>query len=277
MDKKEIWKKYPEFDFVEASNLGRVRTVDRVVMRSDGRKQFVKGRILKQHLNHNGYLSVNLTVNNKTVARLSHRVIASCFLDNPNNWPEVNHKNSRRADNAVSNLEWCTHEYNMQYREKYGKALGRPLFAVNLKTGEVAQFESRSEAERQLGVTNQNIGRAIKEKHRQCGGYWFTENKDEITKEKLAEIKCRMPFRGDIIAINIETGVILLFGSQHEASHKLGVDQSHISKVIKGKIQKTHGFWFCRADSIAVEVVREKFGDSMANKAAGMLNDREVK
>lgn len=81
------------------------------------------------------------------VSRLVHRIVATCFLPNPNNWLEVNHKDNDRTNNEVSNLEWCTRQYNIDYREKYGvpakesaKVLREPLFAVNLKT-----FEDKDE------------------------------------------------------------------------------------------------------------------------------------
>ena len=156
---EEIWKTYPEFPFIEASNLGRIRKVDRIITRSNGVKYYAKGRVLKQHINGRGYLYVTFRVNGKIFHRLVHRIVAACFLPNPDNLPEINHIDNEPANNRLDNLEWCNHEYNMAYKEKYGvpaieatKALRKSLFAINLETSEVFCFESQCEAARQLGV-----------------------------------------------------------------------------------------------------------------------------
>lgn len=145
---EEIWKTYPDYHFIEASNLGRVRTVDRIVNSKNGREYHIKGRVLKQHLQKNGYMSVSFRMCGKKVLLLVHRIIAACFCPNPNNYPQVNHKDNDRTNNVADNLEWCTLEYNIAYREKYGIACSRPVFAVDLKTGKVFWFESQMEASR---------------------------------------------------------------------------------------------------------------------------------
>lgn len=198
-DNKEnvVWKTYPEYPFTQANQFGEIRTIDRVVTRKNGRKQFVKGRVLKQRLYKNGYLYVGFRINGKHIQLRSHRVVASCFLPNPDNLPEVNHIDCDRTNNNVSNLEWCTPSYNNQYREKHGEALGRPVFAVNLKTLEVLHFESQHEAARQLGVNRGNIYSVFKGRQKQTGGYWF------CYADKHAEEKIRAKF-GDEVADKVK-------------------------------------------------------------------------
>ena len=99
-----VWRPYPEFPFIEANQFGEIRTIDRWVTCKNGRKLFVKGHVLKQWKNNKGYLLVHFSVNGKDVARLVHRIIAACFLPNPDNFPEVNHKDNDRTNNVVSNL-----------------------------------------------------------------------------------------------------------------------------------------------------------------------------
>ena len=70
-----------------------------------------KPRKMKQHKGVNGYL--RCYINGKMYK--SHRLIAECFLPNPNNLPEVNHKNEIKTDNRVENLEWCDRKYNNNY------------------------------------------------------------------------------------------------------------------------------------------------------------------
>ena len=140
--KEEIWKVYPDYPFIQVSSLGRVRTTDRVVTCKNGKKQFVKGRVLKQYHDYYGYMYVQFYENGKRVTLKVHRMVAIAFIPNSDNLPQVNHIDCNRSNNVVSNLEWCTNQYNTAYREKYGKVSSRPVFAVNVKTGKVLPLDA---------------------------------------------------------------------------------------------------------------------------------------
>lgn len=273
MDNVEVWCPYPEFTFMEGSTWGRVRTLDRVVPRGRG-TYFVKGHILKPWYNRNGYLLVTFNVNGKIARRQVHRIIASCFLPNPDSLEQVNHKNCIRDDNKVANLEWCSASYNCQYREKYGKATGRPLYAFNLETQEESHFKSRAEAADSLGIYSTSISAVIRGKLRQTGGFWFTEDDSKIDKDKLNKIKVDMQFVDGVIAINITTLEVLRFNSQKEAGHKVGVYPQNINGVLKGKQNTAGGFWFTYADDRAVENVRTKFGNKVAREVEKLMNKK---
>lgn len=58
---------------------------------------------------------VQLSKDGKSRNYLVHRLVAGAFIDNPNNLPEINHKDENPLNNVVFNLEWCTHKYNMNY------------------------------------------------------------------------------------------------------------------------------------------------------------------
>lgn len=186
-----VWKTYPEYPFIEASRFGEIRTIDRYVTDKRYGKRFVKGHILKQYRHRKGYLLVAFRLNGKLVNLRVHRVIASCFLKNPLGLPEVNHRDCNPSNNHLSNLEWCSGDYNIAYREKYGKALSCPLYAVNLKTLEVLRFKTQSEAGRELGVSNSSISNALKGRCNHVGGYWFVKadsNATEATRNKFGDI-----------------------------------------------------------------------------------------
>ena len=74
-------------------------------------------KILKPNNNGIGYLIIQLCKNGKRKNYLIHRLVAEHFLDNPNNLPEVNHKDEDKSNNFVNNLEWCKHKYNMNYKQ----------------------------------------------------------------------------------------------------------------------------------------------------------------
>lgn len=193
-EEEEIWKVYPKIPFIEASSLGRVRTKDRVVTRSNGRKCRVKGRVLKQRLRPDGYMDVHFHVNGKAVNLYVHRIVATCFIPNPNNLPEVNHIDCDRTNNRWDNLEWCTSQENIKYCVKLGRWKnnnpGKPVIAINLEAHEVLWFESQHEASRQLGVNRGNIGSVVRGSLNKTCGYWFTnanENTVEKTREKFGD------------------------------------------------------------------------------------------
>ena len=190
----EVWLRHPEIDGIEVSSFGRVRTLDRTVLRKNGTYP-VKGRVLTQHDTGNGYLQVNIRINGKRIFKLVHRLVAQIYIPNPDNLPQVNHLDCDRTNNNVENLEFCTASYNQQYREKYGisntELLGNPVFAINLDTLEVLHFRSQGEAGRELGVFQQNIYSVLKGKRNHTHGFWFTNADDkavDLTKQKLRDI-----------------------------------------------------------------------------------------
>lgn len=197
----EIWKVYPEFPWVEVSPFGDVRTRDRWVPYRGKGKLFIKGRILKQQRRNNGYLQVEFSVNGKTINRSVHRLVAQTFIPNPDNFPDINHKDCNRTNNNIDNLEWCSRSYNQKYREKYGvsntEALGHPVFAINLTTLEVSRFQSQMEASRVFGIGHGNIVEIIKGKRKQSKGYWFTNSDDNTVEATRAKF-------GDVVADKVD-------------------------------------------------------------------------
>lgn len=104
----EIWKDIKGFEGkYQVSNLGNVRSL------RFRNQNFSKD--LTQKINNKGYKVVNLTDNSKNKPALVHRLVAMAFVDNPNNYPIVNHKDENPQNNHVDNLEWCTYSYNRIY------------------------------------------------------------------------------------------------------------------------------------------------------------------
>ena len=108
---KEIWKDIEDFNGTyQVSNLGRIKMLDYIA--SDGRK--LKGRIRRTSKNNSGYTIINI----KSKHFLVHRLVAKAFIPNPNNYPQINHKDENKQNNRVDNLEWCTNKYNNNYGSK---------------------------------------------------------------------------------------------------------------------------------------------------------------
>lgn len=117
---KEIWKPIKHYEsFYHVSNLGRVKSIERVIIRSDNKPHPIKERILTPW-DTCGYCSVRLSDGKSRKVKLVHQIVAEAFLDNPNNYTEVNHIDGNKKNNSVSNLEWTSHSDNCKHAAKTG-------------------------------------------------------------------------------------------------------------------------------------------------------------
>jgi hypothetical protein len=117
--------------FYEISDLGRVRSLTRLIQRKDGTETRHRGRILRPSRNLDGRIVVTLQrqISGTAYRRkpLLHRLIAKAFIPNPENKPEVNHKDGNCAHNWSANLEWATAEENKQHAVENGLNDGNPV------------------------------------------------------------------------------------------------------------------------------------------------------
>ena len=153
----------------QVSNLGRVKSL------------IGHENILKPDL-RTGYYSINLCKNGKYKHIRIHRLVAEAFLPNPDNLPEVNHKDEDKMNNSVKNLEWCTHAQNMaHYTENHPESIfgEQPVYCFDLDK----YFRSASEASVHTGVCRTSIVKACKEQLTQAGGKWWCYAKDKDTKK----------------------------------------------------------------------------------------------
>lgn len=121
--KQNKWKAISGYDY-EVSIDGRVRSIDKVLsyLNKNGKsvsyKLAQREKVIKTR--HDGYKSVNLWKGKKGRNFLIHRPIALAFIPNPHNKPHINHKDGNPSNNAIDNLEWCTHQENMQHAHDTG-------------------------------------------------------------------------------------------------------------------------------------------------------------
>jgi hypothetical protein len=99
---QQQWKTISEHPSYSVSNTGQVR--------NDKTNHQLK---LNQH--PKGYKQVTLWIEGKRQSLLVHRLVAMAFIPNPSNYNTVNHRNEIKHDNQISNLEWCSVQYNNEY------------------------------------------------------------------------------------------------------------------------------------------------------------------
>ena len=217
----EIWKDIKGYEgLYQVSNLGRVKSLERIIINSIGKKKTVNEIILKpiQISKNITYVRVNLCKNGIKKLYSVHRLVAEAFIPNPNNLPEVNHKDENKQSNFVyinengtvdlekSNLEWCTAKYNMNY----GTARERMI-------------------EKQRGQKRKPFSEEEKKKRR---------NKPSLSKS--------------VLQINKQTNeVIAEFPSTMEVQRKLGYFTSSIISCCNGKLKQAYGFIWRYKESVA--------------------------
>lgn len=163
---QEIWKNIEEYPDYQVSNLGNVKTLEKYVNSGikNNNKVKRKSMLLKKHIKL-GYCEVCLTKNNKKHYIKVHRLVAMAFLPNPNNFPQVNHKDENPLNNNVSNLEWCTAKYNCNYGNRNKKIYkNNPFKAIrvnqyDLNNNLINSFDSIAKASRYFGCSRLTISR----------------------------------------------------------------------------------------------------------------------
>lgn len=165
----EIWKNIIGFEGAyQVSNLGRVKSLDRVVVRSESSQRLAKGKILSLQKDRLGYIYVHLSLNGKGCKKKVHRLVCEAFCEKKANQNVVNHIDGDKTNNISKNLNWCTHQENTLH-----------ALAAGLRTdvGENAKDNILSEQE-VLDIRNNHID-----------SYEVLALKYGVSKSSIADIK----------------------------------------------------------------------------------------
>lgn len=178
----EEWRDVPGFvGYYQASNLGRVKSLDRYVRQKNNSKALKKGRILKPKITYHGYYEVSLTVNRKQVYYRKCRLIYLTFKGPIPDGLQVNHINENKLDDRPENLNLKTPKDNSNWGTRNTRisiTRGKPILQLN-KNGEIiGEFHSAREAARQLGINSPHIVDVCNGKRKTAGGYIWKYKKE---------------------------------------------------------------------------------------------------
>jgi len=221
---EEIFVTIKGFDNYKVSNMGNVMSY--IGKKPRLLKPFIRGPKDKYG---NYYVAVRLLNNNGQPKDLSvHRLVAESFIPNPQNKPQVNHKDGCKHNNTVENLEWATQSENithMLYQLNFIENWGRTIYQYDINGDYVKTFKSARTAAKTLNSDPSSIIACANGKRKTaCGFIWSYKQYDKIN-----------PFHDDrpkkIIQINRNGEIVCQYNSIAEAASKLSISQSAICGV----------------------------------------------
>lgn len=168
-----IWKQLKYNSYYSINEYGVVKRNAYIRVDKLGRTTQIKEKILKQYIDKEGYYRVVIcSGREKQKNYLTHRLVAETFLENPNNYPCINHKDENKLNNCVDNLEWCTVAYNNNYgsrQKRVSKTQGKRIIGYDDNVS--MTFNSASQAGKILNVNSSNISECANKKTKTAYGY----------------------------------------------------------------------------------------------------------
>ena len=155
----EIWRDVVGFEGIyEVSNIGNIRTIEgKTTSNSKYKVRHWKQRSLKLKHDRNGYKRVCLWKDGKNNDWLVHRVVATAFISNPNNYPMINHIDGVSNHNDVDNLEWCDSNHNVNHAFDTGLMNATKTKLIRVDNGQEYVFRSKSYACKFMGRSHTYI------------------------------------------------------------------------------------------------------------------------
>ena len=175
----------------QISNYGRIKAKAKKVNAGliNNKQVLRKERIIKLQKNNLGYLHTSISVNHMFKNINIHREVAKAFIPNPNNLPVVNHKDENPSNPRFDNLEWCTHKYNINYKNRNNKASKTMLEKedyfnrinqYDLDGNFIKQWRSIKNIEKNIKISRKSVSRCCRGLQKTAGGYkWGYANIQE--------------------------------------------------------------------------------------------------
>lgn len=183
----EEWRPVVGYEgLYEVSNTGQVRSLDMYVKCRYGNYRLHKGKVLSPVKDKKGYLKVVLCCNGKCKTIKVHRLIAQAFLLNPDNLPQVNHKDEDKTNNCVENLEWCTAKYNNNYgtrKDKVRETAIKNGYCTGLSKEEYIK-EYREKNREKIREYRKEYAQKYYQKNKDKARSYYQENRERIREQQ---------------------------------------------------------------------------------------------
>ena len=230
----EEWKDIVGYEgLYQVSNLGNVKSIDRI--NRIGRH--VPERILAQSNTTSGYLNVNLSKDGIARVYQVHRLVATAFIENSDNKPQVDHIDNNKHNNNANNLRWVTEKENM----------GNPITRETLLNRPKRTLSEEHKEKIGKSLLGRQYSESTIEKIR----------KAHIGKQHTEETKRRISRKNSVSVICLDDKKI--FKSIKEASIYYNVDQTGIVRVCKGKLKAVKGFHFSYYEDYKTKNISEDY------------------
>lgn len=225
----ERWLPIPDYEgLYEVSNLGRIRSLERVVLAGD--RSYVRpGQQIKTRFDELGYERVTLCKGAKTQHYMLHRIVASAFLPNPDNKPHIDHIDGNPSNNRVDNLRWCTPKENCNNPITRARVLDSRKFGP----------EHHSYGVPKTAEQRAKMSKTIREK-----GYTEEELLFRSIRCKNArKVKGREHYRArKIEQYTLDGELVRVWDFVEDAARFYGIGHSGITNNLNGRSAKCHGF-----------------------------------
>lgn len=182
---EEQWEPIEGYDHYEVSNYGNVRSY------TNRGTLCAEPHMLSPRLNK-GYLFVNLYDSQHKMKSIKvHRLVASAFIPNPDNYPQINHKDEDKTNNHVDNLEWCDSKYNVNYGTGHARSCyarrdcnNKEVHQFDFNGQYIQSFKSITEASRITGCCLTDISKAALHSLKYAGNWFWSYTMDyDFSKE----------------------------------------------------------------------------------------------
>lgn len=249
---KEEWRPVVGYEGIyEVSEYGDIASLN---YNKTGVRSIRKPKITKD-----GYLEIALCRDSKMKHVRVHRVVAMAFIPNPNNLPQINHKDENKLNNHVENLEWCNLKYNVNYGtaiERRSKKISIPVVQMSLDGDIISEYESVSEAAKQVGLSTGDIVNVCNGKHVSAHGYKWRYKDDclfrkaQIHRKNIVDrytsngIICSIDNIKPVLQYTLDGVFIEEHSNIRAAERKTGVRHDSIWQCCHNKVNKTHGYIF---------------------------------
>lgn len=186
MAEQEIWKDVQGYEGrYQISSFGRVKVLPFWHNNRFG-GYMTQEHIINGRIGRKGYRYVALKKDNEVKEFKVHRLVALHFIQNPYGYPQVNHKDENKLNNCMSNLEWCTNQYNANYgtrtdriiaargqkrKERHADRKKKKIIQYDKDGNFIRSWECAKDVKKELRIDNGDIGKCCMGKQNTAGGY----------------------------------------------------------------------------------------------------------